>query len=301
MNARRIAELAQQRPGFSNGFAGIVRRVIAPVLRNFRLQESRLRSAYFVSAPSPQNALDIFEGEWYTSLPGHLHGLRAGGIDLCNDPRLAWALQEVGDLEGKEVIELGPLEGAHTYMLERTGCARIRSVEGNPRAYLKCLVLKEILGMKRAQFLCGDFVEYLGSGPERANLVVASGVLYHMTNPVELMYLISQVTDYVFLWTHYYDDGALARRPEIRRKITAREERKVHGFAHELFRYEYWGSFGLKRFCGGPNPHAFWMRRDAILDCLRFLGFASIVTGFDEREHADGPAFAVVARRKKAI
>jgi hypothetical protein len=270
-------------------------------MRRFRVQESRLRSAYFDSAPSPQNVLDIFEGEWYTSLPGDFHGLRAGQIDLYNDPRLAWALREVGDLSGKQVIELGPLEGAHTYMLEQTGCARIRSVEGNPRAYLKCLVLKEILGMQRAHFLCGDFVEYLGLRPERADLVVASGVLYHMTNPVELLYLISQVTDRLFLWTHYYDEGALARRPDIRRKITARDERNVHGFTHELFRYEYWSSFGLKRFCGGPNPYAFWMRRHAIIDCLRFFGFTSIVTGFDEPEHPDGPAFAVVARREQAI
>jgi hypothetical protein len=276
----------------------LFRNLAAPLVRRFRPGEARIRSAYFATAPSPQNALDIFEGEWYTSLPGEFHDLRAGHIALFSDPRLTWALGEIGDLTGRNVIELGPLEGAHTWLLESAGCASIRSVEGNPRAYLKCLVLKEILGLSRSHFLCGDFVEYLRSSPPRADLVVASGVLYHMTDPVQLLYLISHVTDCVFLWTHYYDEHALTSRPDIRNKITAREDRDVHGFKHVLFRYEYWSSFGLKRFCGGPNTHAFWMKKDTILDALRSFGFTSIVTGFDEPDHPDGPAFAVIALRK---
>ncbi len=278
-------------------FAGrLGRRVFAPMLRRLR-RESTLRSEYFSSAPSPQNALDIFDGEWYTSLPGKYHELRAGSVDLYADPRLAWAFQEIGELGGKSVLELGPLEGAHTYMLEQAGCAPITSIEGNPRAYLKCLVLKEVLGLHRAHFLCGDFVEYLRSDPPKVDLVVASGVLYHMANPVELIHLISRVTDCVFIWTHYYDEAALASKPDIRKKLTRRVASEHEGFRHTVFRYEYWGSFGLKRFCGGPNPHAFWMERQAILDCLRYFGFNSVVTNFNEPNHPDGPAFALVARR----
>jgi hypothetical protein len=277
--------------------AVLARQLLAPVIRRFRRSESAVKSGYFASAPSPQNALDIFEDEWHTSLPGEYHGLRAGPIDLYKDPRLAWALSELGDLTGKHVLELGPLEGAHTYMLEQAGCASIRSVEANPRAYLKCLVIKEILGLQRSQFLCGDFVEYLRTSPLRADLVVASGVLYHMTNPVELIHLISRVTDSAFFWTHYYDQASIARRPEIARKISAQQDIQYMGFQHALFRYEYWSSFGLKRFCGGPQPHAFWMQRSAILDCLRFFGFNSILTNFEEVDHADGPAFAILARR----
>jgi hypothetical protein len=74
-------------------------------------------------------------------------------------------------------------------------------------------------------------------------------------------------------------------------------EGEFAGFRHTLYRYEYWSSFGLKRFIGGPNPHAFWMERDEIIACLRFFGFNSITTGFDEPDHSDGPALAVIARR----
>ncbi len=277
---------------------GLARRLLAPVIRRLRAPESTLRSGYFAAAPSPQNALDIFEGEWYTSLPGEYSNLHAGRIDLFQDPRLSWGMTEIGDLAGRHVLELGPLEGAHTYMLEQANCASITSIEGNPRAYLKCLVLKEVLRLQRARFLCGDFVEYLRAAPPKADLVIASGVLYHMTSPVELLHLISRVTDCVFLWSHYYDDAAIAKQTQIRKKLTSRMASEYQGFQHVLFRYEYWSSFGLKRFCGGPNPHAFWMERRAILDALSFFGFNSIVTNFDEPNHPDGPAFALVARRK---
>ena len=273
------------------------RQLLARLVRRFRRSESRLRSEYFAAAPSAQNALDIFEGEWYTSLPGDYHNLRAGPIDLFDDPRLMWGLSQIGDLTGKHVLELGPLEGAHTYMLEQAGCESVTAIEGNPRAYLKCLVLKEVLDLQRSHFLCGDFVEYLRATPPKVDFIVASGVLYHMTNPVQLIELISHVTDCVFMWTHYYDETAVAKKPHIRRKLVGQHSTAYGGFRHVLHRYEYWGSFGLKRFIGGPNPHSFWMEREAILDCLRYFGFQSIATHFDEVGHPDGPALALFARR----
>jgi len=284
-------------PRLPESAAALARQLLARIVRRFRPSESRLRGEYFAAAPSPQNALDIFEGEWYTSLPGEYHKLRAGAIGLFDDPRLKWGLSEISDLTGKRVLELGPLEGAHTYMLEHAGAESVTAIDGNPRAYLKCLVLKEVLGLHRSHFLCGNFVEYLRATPPKVDFVVASGVLYHMTNPVQLIELISRVTDCVFIWTHYYDETAVAKKPEIRRKLIGQHSAEYGGFRHILHRYEYWGSFGLKRFIGGPNPHSFWMERKAILDCLRYFGFQSITTNFEEIDHPDGPALALVARR----
>jgi hypothetical protein len=171
------------------------------------------------------------------------------------------------------------------------------AVESNPRAYLKCLVFKEIVGLSRARFLCGDFVEYLRNSPLRADLVVASGVLYHMSNPVELLHLISRITDCVFIWTHYFDEAAIVGKPDLRRKLNGAHEANHEGFRHKLYRYDYLSSFGRKRFIGGPAPSAFWMEKQAIIDCLRSLQFRSIATNFDEPNHQDGPALALVARR----
>ena len=78
---------------------------------------------------------------------------------------------------GRTVLELGPLEAGHSYLLERLGAAEIVGIEANTRAYLRCLVVKEILGLGRARFLCGEFVSYLRTSDRRFDLAVASGVL----------------------------------------------------------------------------------------------------------------------------
>jgi Protein of unknown function (DUF1698) len=82
------------------------------------------------------------------------------------------------------VLELGPLEGAHTYRLQQLGAGRILAIESNVEAYLKCLIVKEALGMKRAEFMLGDFTLYLQECTERFDLVFCCGVLYHMQDPL---------------------------------------------------------------------------------------------------------------------
>src|SRR5690349_16731792 len=113
---------------------------------------------FIKTAPHPQHALDIFEGEWLSALPSPLTPCRAGKLPLFGDPRIQWAVEQWGGVQGKRVIELGPLEGGHSWMLEQMGAAEVIAVEANTRAYLKCLTLKELTGMTRVRFLCGDSI-----------------------------------------------------------------------------------------------------------------------------------------------
>ncbi len=182
-------------------------------------------------------------------------------------------------------------------MFEQAGFGSVLAIEANPRAYLKCLVVKEIVGLPRTRFLCGDFLEYLRDAPARADVVSACGVLYHMVNPVELLALLSKITGRLFLWTHYYDADLVRKNRTLARRFTAEHETEYDGFAHRLFRYQYWGSASVRQFCGGPRPHAHWMRRDHILACLKHFGFTVIQTSFEAPDHPDGPAFALLATR----
>jgi hypothetical protein len=263
-------------------------------VQRFRRRMS-ISTEYVGAAPSEQNALDIFKGRWFSQLP--LTATRAGYVRLFEDPRIAWAVSEFGGLDGKTLLELGPLEGAHSYMLERAGAASIVSIEANPEAFLKCLVVKETLGLARTHFLCGDFVKYLRASPPRFDAVVGCGVLYHMSNPVELIALLSRITERLFLWTHYYDAHIIKANRKLASMFTGEHAGEYDGFRHTLLRYEYWGSFGAQRFCGGPRPYAHWMRREDILACLRHFGYTQIASSFEEPGHVDGPAFALVARK----
>ncbi len=254
----------------------------------------RVLDVYVHEAPTEKNALDIFAGEWSSKLPLPLPPVKPGQAELFDDTRIRWANDVLGGFAGRSVLELGPLEGGHTYMVERYGAASVLAVESNTRAFLKCLVVKELLGM-HARFACGDFVEYLRSATDRFDVVLASGVLYHMRDPVGLLELISKVTDRVLLWTHYYDAQAID--PKLRPKFTGDDAAEVGGFRHTLHRYEYQAALGWAGFCGGSADHSFWLSREDILRALRHFGFARCDVAFEAPDHQNGPSFAVAAQR----
>ena len=250
------------------------------------------RATHLSSAPSDQNALDLFAGEWTSRLPGSWAGLDAGAAGLFDDARIRWLLERIGSVEGRQILELGPLEGGHSWMLEQAG-GIVTAVESNPRAYLRCLVVKEVLRMRQTRFLCGDFVPFLASDCDgvKWDLVVASGVLYHLQHPVELLARIARVTDRIFLWTHYFE-------PALGGQGGGQlEEREEAGFPHRVLRKPYGAALEWKGFCGGTAQDAVWMEREGILNALRHLGFGRLEIGFDEPGHPNGASFAVLARR----
>jgi hypothetical protein len=254
---------------------------------------------YVNKAPAPQNALDIFKGEWASRLPTHFASLEAGRIPLFEDRRLEWFKAEVGGVEGQTVLELGPLEAGHTYMLERCGAQAITAIESNTRAYLKCLVIKELLDLKRARFLCGDFVEYLRTNETRFDVCLASGVLYHVLNPVELIALLARTTDCLYLWTHYYDQTIISRNPQLAPRFTASASADYAGFRHTLYRQEYRSALERQDFYGGGAEYSHWLGREEILKCLDYFGFKELRINFHVPEHPNGPCLAVAARKSK--
>jgi Holliday junction resolvase len=253
--------------------------------------------AYITETPSIQNALDIFKGEWSSKFPGYFKSVEAGKVPVFHDPRILWPVEKFGGIQGQNVLELGPLEAGHTCMLEQLGAGSIISIEANTRAYLKCLIVKEVMGLTRAHFLCGDFVKYLQTKPGRFDACFASGVLYHMTEPALLLNLISQVTDKVFIWTHYYQADLIANNPLAAHRFNRTIETEVAGFKHTLYCHEYLNTLELTGFCGGSNPYSCWMTREDILGCLQHLGFTDIDINFDEPDHPHGPCFGVTALR----
>jgi hypothetical protein len=250
---------------------------------------------YIQTAPDPQCTLDIFKGEWSSSLSAPLDKLTAGSTPLFDDPRIRWAVDQFRGIRDKTVLELGPLEAGHTYMLEQLGAQSIVSVEANTRAYLKCLIIKELLDLKHTHFLCGDFVEYLHENHTCFDIGIASGVLYHMRNPVELIGLLSRTCERVFIWTHYYDEEIISANSVIAEHFTGSLQAEYEGFTHRLYRQEYKTSLDWNGFCGGSAPYSHWMDRESILTCLGYFGFRNIVIGLEQPQHPNGPCFSLTA------
>jgi hypothetical protein len=258
---------------------------------------------FFGKAPSDQNALDLFAGEWSSQPPASRPELKAGATPLFDDPRIAWLhhrLIEIGvegGVAGRDVLELGPLEGGHTCLLDRLGAKSVTAIEANGRAYLKCLIAKEAFGMPSARFLLGDCLEYLRTTDRRFGLGVACGILYHLTNPVELLELLARRCDALFLWTVYYDPEFVAKNPVPGAKFSDALPLETAGFKHTVHRFNYGPSLDWKGFCGGGDVYSYWMEKDEILGALRRFGFTEFRT--EDHPNIHGSALMLVARKAR--
>jgi SAM-dependent methyltransferase len=254
---------------------------------------------YVKAAPSHQNALDMFAGEWSSKMPAFTGlGTSPGLAELFEDARITWAGNMLGGFAGKTVIELGPLEGGHSYMMHQAGAASILSLEANSRAFMKCLCVKEIFKLDRVEFQLGDFVAYLDKPlTDRFDILIASGILYHMADPIGVLNKMAKITDRIFLWTHYYDDRVAAPESPIARFFEAPRVEALP--THEVISAKrYYGeALDWRGFCGGPEPFAVWLGKDTILRTLEAAGFNRIDIEFDHPDHANGPAFALCATR----
>ena len=246
--------------------------------------------------PTPQHALDIFRDEWISRLPKGNSHLSAGQMPLFEDPRVLWAVEQLGGLQGDRVLELGPLEAGHSYIAQQQGAREVIGIEGNARAFMKCLVMKEVLGLDRVHLLLGDFVEYMQHTDERFDTCFANGVLYHMREPARVVHLIARVARRATVWTHYYDE-AKVKASASNGRFSGSSPASFQGFDCTQHRYEYGGSSKFATFAGGLHPHAHWMSRDDMLACFRHAGFSRIEIAFEEPDHVHGPCFALAVSR----
>ncbi|MGF1528999.1 MAG: class I SAM-dependent methyltransferase [Candidatus Competibacterales bacterium] len=238
---------------------------------------------FVAAAPGHQTAVDLFRDRWVSRLP--VDGLTTGSMDLFfeRDPRPRQAAEACGGLEGLEVLELGSLEGGHTYQLEQLGAKGVLGIDASPEMYLKSLIAKEVLALK-AQFLPGDFNRYLEAKPRTFDLVFACGVLYHMIDPVHTLYLIAQTAPRVFIWTHYLNEAHAAH---CRAKSVT-----VHGFTCDYYEVPYDDS-SHSRGWAGIHQSAHRIERQTLLDALHHVGFVDVKVIEDTPDHPGGPALTV--------
>lgn len=256
----------------------------------------RKLDAYVNSAPTPQNAIDALPG-WNMSLPPHA-GVTAGAHPFYQDDRIYWAIDQFGSLQGQQILEIGPLEASHTYLLEQYQPLVLDAVEANKMAYLRCLVVKELLNMNIARFHLGDASKWLENNDKRYDFVVASGILYHMQDPVKFLERIAARTNSFYLWTHYVDEVAMPMNDVRRGAFVGQVEvEEFQGHKVRLWQRSYHGAWRSNHFCGGIHDRHRWMERKDMLALIAALGFDDVRIAHDDWGHDNGPSFSVFAKR----
>ena len=175
------------------------------------------------------------------------------------------------------------------------GAKSVTAVEANARAYLKCLIAKEIFGMPNAAFILGDCLEYLRTTDLTFDVGIACGILYHLTNPVELLELLARRCDSIFLWTVFYDAEFVAKNPVPGAKFSDVLEMKTAGYKHIVHRFNYGPSLDWKGFCGGGEVFSYWMEKEQIIGALRHFGFTDFRT--EQHPNVHGSALMLAARK----
>jgi hypothetical protein len=140
-------------------------------------------------------------------------------------------------------------------------------------------------------------MSYLENHNSTYDMVFASGVLYHMEEPIKLLKLISRATDRLFIWTHYYDQGGILNREDLRHRFSPVSSFEHDGVSYEYSTQSYKDSLDWVGFCGGPKPVSKWLTRDSIIKALQQFEFTDIQINFDHPDHPNGPAFAICAKK----
>jgi hypothetical protein len=259
-----------------------------------------MKSPFVDEKPTPINALQLFSGEWACRLPPEIPDFPgAGSVRAFEDDRITWANEKLSGLKrgfnGSKVLELGPLEAAHTYMISRLGAQEIIAVENNARAYLKCLVVKEVLDIQRAHFLLGDALAYIRSNAQRFDIGIASAFLNHLLNPVEIIDCFAHFCDSIFLWNVVYHPSLFEKQPELRPSFGPPLAANWNGYKHTLYPHHYGNVTDYAKFWGGSQGSACWMEAEEIVHAARYFGFTQIEYKIDD--HQFGKVLSLVAAK----
>ena len=254
-----------------------------------------IRDSYETRMPTKQNIFDRFKGNFATNFPGVDTG---GTVPLTMDPKIDWC-HEMFNLENKKILECGPLELGHSYMMNRFGCKEITAVENNWYCYLKCLAVKDSFKLNNIELLFGDVIEYLKKTTNKFDFVLCSGILYHLPNPIELILLISLVTKKVFIWTHIYDEKSTTMKIQNINGTQIEYDGEVYSGGRQT--YKDGGNSALESvYCGGKFKISFWISEEGLYKALKKYGFNNIQKNekLCDLNHKFGPCISICASKE---
>jgi len=217
--------------------------------------------------PSKRAMMGVLDG-WTTQYI--VEGIPTGGtIPLHDAPSLREQLARIGGAKGKRVLELGPLEAAHTRILCEQGAREVVAVEGFRECWLRCLVAKEVFELDQARFLYGNFCAYAATyDGVPFDFVLAHGVLYHQKNPAGLIHDLGRLTDCVLVWSHVANEDN-PPGPELQVEAQGRSYRGRQN--------DYQNARNtMRNYCGGVSSVATWLYPDELRRAFHDAGFAFI-------------------------
>jgi hypothetical protein len=213
---------------------------------------------------------------WVTQFT--ISGKKYGGkIFFENDPRIKQIFDSFPDVHS--ILELGSLEGGQSFQLAKQPGVHVLAVEGRQNNIEKAKFVQQLLGIKNVEFIQVNLENTELSTFGQFDGVFCSGLLYHLYEPWKLIKEIGNISQRLFIWTHY---AAEDKANEI-----------VKGF-----RGFWYQEGGTQDSLSGLSPKSFWLTLPSLKELLNQEKFIKVKVIEDNPHHPNGPCITMVAMKK---
>lgn len=171
--------------------------------------------------------------------------------------------------EAETILELGSLEGAHTFMLaEHPRVRRVVGLEGRPANIRKARFLQDLFAIRNVEFVQAN-LEADEFAPGQFDAVFCCAVISHLPEPWKLLQRLPAIAPKLFLWTVYSDD------------VSAGEV--VDGY-----RGHYQAEAGMADPLSGLSDRSFWLSLGSLIEALTRSGYRRIDVIENDLRHPAG-------------
>jgi len=174
-------------------------------------------------------------------------------------------LNKVSRIKDKKILEIGPFEGGNTKQLFDLGAKSITAIESNREFYFKTSLVKDAFNLDNLKLYFADCNVLLKDKelfPDKCfDMLYASGVLYHMSNPVETIEIFSRLADTIYVNSHVASEHVPSGEwtelsDSVGNKYSCRENTYNKG--------QHWG---------GVDESALWLSRQSMFDVFTNHGY----------------------------
>ncbi|HSP45644.1 MAG TPA: class I SAM-dependent methyltransferase [Chthoniobacterales bacterium] len=205
-------------------------------------------------------------------IDGHDYG---GAISAVGDPRVDQFLRSAPT--AGSILELGSLEGAHTFILaQHPGVKRVVALEGRNANLRKARFVQALLQIHNVEFAQANLEHADLTQLGTFDAVFCCGLLYHLPEPWKLIQQCPPIAPLLFIWTQY----AL--------------ENEARDIGQGL-RGKTYIEGGPDEPLSGMSATAMWLTLDSLRTLLARSGYGKVDIIHDDPAHPNGPAVTISA------
>ena len=182
----------------------------------------------------------------------------------------------------RRILELGSCQGGGTFQLaKRPGVEEIVAVEGRDYNVEKARLVQRLLGITNVTFVEANLETFDLKSLGRFDAVYCVGLLYHLPKPWELLAKLKEVSDVLYLNTHYCRANCVSRTVD----------------GHEGAN---WREFGYRDPLSGLSNWSFWPTLKSLTKILLDAGYVPEILETDSTARGQCPHGTTILGRQEA-